>query len=612
MAQLDSSISIRRYFEENASPLGARLVLLFMIALGVIGLLLAEQVLTGWLAMGERANISRRDINFVEWVAVAFGVIYAIAAFRTAYGWLQRERASWAWSQWVSFFTIILGFGLIMSVAIPAAFEAMTNAPSLRSAEPIRLIPGFALFLCGLVAYRYVAQGTESSTENRVATGVTPTKGIQIELAKSPSAGAIIGFIFIFFGFIMATDLFLEQSSIASVLTNISSKGMMAIGITILMISGEFDLSVGSILGVTAMAFMSFMTEGIPGTDSGPIHELVAVGLALLVAIILGLINGLILVTTRIPSFIVTLGTLLAYRAITLVVIGGGRILRYRDYFDEFPQVVFSPWFFIVGSLIGLAILAFAAYRILPTLWRRTHALIDNHRENGNFGTTRAIVGSLRFALIVGGFLVVGAWLILVILFHLEQNEMVTVGFFDIVNGRWEFTLNKVTQGAFEINIDRTANFRNAIIWWLFFVAFFQVILTSTRYGNAVFAVGGNEGAARAQGINVNRIKVQNFVLSALLTGVAAIYETTRNPGVDPLKGDGWELEVIAMTVIGGALLTGGYGSIFGSLLGALIFGMLQTGLVLVGVDSRLFQGTVGVIIIIAVVLNTQVRNTRN
>ncbi len=122
---------------------------------------------------------------------------------------------------------------------------------------------------------------------------------------------------------------------------------------------------------------------------------------------------------------------------------------------------------------------------------------------------------------------------------------------------------------------------------------------------------GGNEGAARAQGVNVDRVKLQNFVIVAILTGIAAIYETSRNPGVDPLKGQGWELEVIAMTVIGGALLTGGYGSVVGSLLGAVIFGMLQTGLVLVGIESRLFTGTIGVIIIAAVVLNTFVRGAQ-
>ena len=202
-------------------------------------------------------------------------------------------------------------------------------------------------------------------------------------------------------------------------------------------------------------------------------------------------------------------------------------------------------------------------------------------------------------------------WLVAVFVYHIsaQGGQLVEVGYFNLFNGR---VLAIGSEGDFfHLNIPRDANVRLAILWWFIFVAFFHVILMNTRFGNSIFAAGGNQGAARAQGVNVDRVKVQNFVIVAVLTGIAAIYETARNPGVDPLKGQGWELEVIAMTVIGGALLTGGYGSVVGSLLGALIFGMLQTGLVLVGIESRLFTGTVGVIIIAAVVLNTFVRGAQ-
>jgi simple sugar transport system permease protein len=194
--------------------------------------------------------------------------------------------------------------------------------------------------------------------------------------------------------------------------------------------------------------------------------------------------------------------------------------------------------------------------------------------------------------------------------YHIQRADtLLQVGFFDIMNGRWEFSGREVTGGWFQgIDIDTAANFRNSIIWWLFFSVFFHIVMTRTRYGNSVFAVGGNIGAARAQGINVNRVKIMSFMLTAVLTGIAAVYETTRNPGVDPLKGQFYELDVIAMTVIGGALLSGGYGSIIGTILGALIYGMMQTGLVLVGMESRMFAGVVGTIILIAVVLNTYVR----
>ena len=471
--------------------------------------------------------------------------------------------------------------------------------------EPHRLIPGVLLFVLSFFAYRHVTSGEEESDELRRSVSLVPGKHVRVELAKSPSAGAIIGFITIFMAFTMATDLFLEPTSIASILTNVSSKGVIAIGVTILMISGEFDLSVGSILGVVAMMFMNFMTEGAP--IFGVMDPLPAAIFAVFIGSILGFINGFILVTTGIPSFIVTLGTMLAYRSITLVAIAGGRILRYRDYYDEFPQTVFPNWFFILLGVIGLAVIAFSAYRVLPNLWRRVSDNWAERTSNGDFGTTKSIASAVYAGAITIVMAVLAIWLVSIVINFLGAGDT-QVGFFDIVNGRWDGSFLLGTDSFFSVMVPRDANFRIAIVWWFILVIFFNIILTSTPYGNSVFAVGGNVGAARAQGINVSFIKVFNFVLAATLTGVAAIYETARNPGVDPLKGNQWELEVIAMTVIGGALLTGGYGSIIGSLLGALIFGMLQTGLVLVGIESRLFSGTVGVVIIIAVVLNTAVR----
>lgn len=673
---------MQAYFDEKSkAPLPANLVTVLMLIFGAAGIVVALQIVTGWLPLGIRANILRNDLNFIEWIGIGAGVVYGAACLRTAWGLWQRQRSSWAWSQWVSFVTLLIGLGLVMSVLIPGAIKFFListdlrlqfadsglnywltvigfllliasvvlllssrlqetlrrwrsqlifglviglglsfiglalfvsqfpdQVPNIRNPEVERLAPGILLFLSGVAAYFYVRAGTESSTENRVAIGLTPGKLVRVQLAKSPSAGAIIGFFAIFFGFVMATDLFLQPTSVASILTNISTKGVIAIGITILMISGEFDLSVGSILGVVSMAFMVFMTEGVPLLNTGPVPEFLAAILALIVAIFLGAINGFLRVTTGIPSFIVTLGTLLAFRAITLVVISGGRILRYRDYFAEFPQVFIDSTLLIVLAIVGLVVVGFLAYRFLPRFWRRYFHLIAVRHKNGDFGTTQSIVSGLSALVISAIFAAVAVWLILVVSFHLQNAQIIQVGFFDIANGRWEFTLSDVTQGVLSITIPRDANFRNSIIWWLIFTAAFHIILNQTRYGNAVFAVGGNIGAARAQGINVNRVKVMNFVLCAFLTGVAAIYEVARNPGVDPLKGEGWELDVIAMTVIGGALLSGGYGSIVGTLLGALIFGMLQTGLVLIGVDARLFQGTVGVIIIVAVVLNTAVR----
>ena len=588
-----------------------------MFLLGLGTLLMAQQILAGWVALGEQVNVSRRDINFIELLVVVVFLLLAAAAWRTAWSLSRRERSGWPWSQWVSFFAVIIGAVFLMKSLLPGGIAQISNltAPPL---EELLLIVGLLLFVSGILCYRFVTHGIKvyddkvDKAQGALSTAVsdmTPGQFVSLQLAQSPSAGAIVGFVFIFLVFSFVTDLFLQPTSIASVLTNVSTKGIVAIGVTILMISGEFDLSVGSMLGAVAVFYMFFLTEGIPQIGMGPLPMLLAMPAALVVAMFLGFINGFILVRTGIPSFIVTLGTLLIYRTIPLVAIPGGRILRYRDYYEEFPQVWISPWVMVLLALAALLAVAYMAWRWLPGLLRLARHKWANQHNNGYFGTTQAILSTLVLLITLLALAIVALWLAMVIGFHLGAGgELFQVGFFDLINGRWGFSFEEVSGGLFSILVPPGANFRNSIIWWMLLVLLFQVVLTQTRYGNAVFAVGGNAGAARAQGVNVNRVKVFNFMLVALLVGVTGILEVTRNPGVDPLKGAGWELEVIAMTVIGGALLSGGYGSVIGTLLGALIVGMLATGLVIIGMNARLFRGVVGAILILAVVLNTFVR----
>jgi ribose/xylose/arabinose/galactoside ABC-type transport system permease subunit len=142
-------------------------------------------------------------------------------------------------------------------------------------------------------------------------------------------------------------------------------------------------------------------------------------------------------------------------------------------------------------------------------------------------------------------------------------------------------------------------------------VAIFWVVLGHTRYGNAVFATGGNQEAARAQGVNAQRVKVLNFVISGTLAAVGGIMEVGRFKVVEPLRGTGYELDAIAAVVIGGTLLTGGYGSVIGSVLGILIAFMLKTGTVLIGIKAEWFRGVLGIIMIAAVIINTNIRRQR-
>ncbi len=390
-----------------------------------------------------------------------------------------------------------------------------------------------------------------------------PYDAIRTRLARSPEAGAAAGFSVIFLVFALATpDTFLSHSAISSILNSQAVPGILAIGITLLMISGEFDLSVGSILGVSSLAFLYATVNGVP--------ILLAAGIGLIVGCLLGLINGLLLISTGIPSFIITLGTMLAYRAIPLTAISGGRIVRYADYSRE------SPILEVPGLLVFVLTLAlfFIVLWVVRDIWRARNQSIKSRIP--------IAVALLFFAYFVFEALVS------------HPLMPVKIDFFDALNGRIG-----------------TGNYRTSILWWIGLTSVFAIVLRQTRFGNAVFATGGNAQAARLQGIHIDRVRVTNFVISGFLAALAGIIQVARLKSVDPLRGTGLELEVIAAVVIGGTLLTGGYGSLIGSAIGTALTGMLRTGLVLMQVPSNAFRGAIGAIMIAAVVINNFVRKER-
>lgn len=412
----------------------------------------------------------------------------------------------------------------------------------------------------------------------------SPLQGLRTQFARSPEAGALIGFIALLIFFtITAHERFLTQDSLASVLTSQATSGIVAVGIAFLMISGEFDLSVGSILGVSSLVFLSLIMSNVPAV--------IAAIAAILAGATMGLINGLILVWTRIPSFIVTLGTLQAYRAIALTAIRGGSILRYADY-DPTPNgqpwLYFHPVAIIVLSLLFMAVVLFFSVTAI-------RSYVRNFQKSEGIAQFGALVGMVLVG-VVSLVLIVVAFGALISQFA-NTSTLVQLGFFDILNGNFISSTD--------------ANFRTSIIWWLVVILIFTVILSQTRYGSATYATGGNAGAARAQGIPVNRVRVINFVISGALAGLAGVIAVGRQKSVFPLDGQGLELEVIAAAVIGGTLLSGGYGSIIGATLGVLITGVLRTGLVLISVPAESFQGFIGVILIVTVVINTAVRRVR-
>lgn len=309
------------------------------------------------------------------------------------------------------------------------------------------------------------------------------------------AAGAVL--VWTFFA-VVAGGPFRSVQGAATYLNAAAPLGILAVAVALLMIGGEFDLSVGSIIGAAGMSIMVLTTHF--GWTLWP--ALIA---TLALSLGIGLVNGLLVVRTGLPSFIVTLGTLFVMRGLTIAV---PRALTGRTQLGGLDQV------------LGFDV---------------AHSL---------FGSTFA------------------------------------------------------------------GNFRISILWWIILAAGASWVLFRTRSGNWVFAAGGNAQAARKLGVPVRRVKIGLFLTTAFAAYLVAVTQVLRFTGADALRGELQEFRAIIAVVIGGTLLSGGYGSAFGAVCGALIYGMVQQGIVLAGVDADWFQVFLGVMLVVAVLVNDSVRRS--
>lgn len=310
------------------------------------------------------------------------------------------------------------------------------------------------------------------------------TRRLPPELAAL--AGALI--IWIIFA-LVAGEAFRSWGAFRTILDASAPLAILAIAVALLMIGGEFDLSVGSIIGVAGMSIM-LLTRHY-GWPLWP-----ALITTLLLCIAIGLFNGYLVIRTGLPSFIITLGSLF--------------ILR------------------------GLAI---AVPRLLT---RRTQ--LGGLNDVPGYDSARAVFGS-------------------------------------------------------------------SLVWCAVFAALATWVLLRTRAGNWIYGSGGAAEAARKTGVPVARVKVLLFVTTACAAWLVAVLHVIQYTGADSLRGEQQEFRAIIAAVIGGTLLTGGYGSAIGALLGALIFGMVQQGIVITGIDADWFQVFLGIMLIVAVIANNSVRN---
>jgi simple sugar transport system permease protein len=275
----------------------------------------------------------------------------------------------------------------------------------------------------------------------------------------------------------------LAPQNISNTLAFTVELGLIALAMTLLMTSGEFDLSVGSLFGFSPVLMWTLYNGGFVSLPA-------AFAIAMVVAALIGLVNGWFVTRLKIPSFLVTLGMLLVVRGTALFVT------------DGFPQRTWSAS---------------------------------------------------------------GQWL-----------AQALVGDFYI--------------GDFRIYM--------SLFWFIAAAVAMGYLLTETKVGNWILATGGNPNAARARGVNVNATKVSLFVLSAVMASFAGVISSIRTSAANPNSGTGYELEVIAMVVIGGTALTGGRGTIIGTVLGIFILRVMRNGIVLIGVPGLAYNIFIGAIIL--------------
>ncbi len=305
-------------------------------------------------------------------------------------------------------------------------------------------------------------------------------------LLRHPVFGVLIAFIVVFGTFALIAPKFLTLRTLTGIFSLVAELGIITIGEAFLIISGEFDLSVGGVYALAGSVFVVLANRT---------NSLLALLIALALSTLIGYINGKITLKTEIPSFIATLGMMMITRGGLLAATGGHS-------------------------------LAYKGDQIAPTL------------------------------------------------------------------------LSKMTAyGA-----------RPSHLWFILLTALFSFLLFHTPYGNRSFATGGDKETARARGIDVNRIKLQNFMICSIMAGFSGCIAISRFKFANVAFGSGYELEAIASAVIGGTFMFGGYGTIIGASLGAFIVGMIRVGLVMAGAPGYFYKALVGIVLITAAVINNKIR----
>jgi simple sugar transport system permease protein len=341
---------------------------------------------------------------------------------------------------------------------------------------------------------------TQPSPPSPTSDPVRVQRSLISRALSRPEVGALAAAIAIFIFFFAIAPPFRTFAALSTVLYASSTIGIVAVGVALLMIGGEFDLSAGVAVTTAALASAMFSYQFSLNAWAGAVISLV-------IALMVGFVNGYLVMRTGIPSFLITLST-----------------------------------FFVLQGL--------------------------------NLGLTKLVTGTVA------------------------TNDVSGLDGFASARA---FFAGDINLGFMTVKI--------TVLWWIVFVLIGTWILLRTRVGNWIFASGGNPASARAVGVPVPKVKIGLFMGVAFLAWFLGMHLLFNFNTVQSGLGVGNEFIYIIAAVVGGALLTGGYGSAAGSALGAFIFGMTTQGIVYAGWDPNWFKTFLGAMLLLAVLVNLYVKN---
>jgi len=361
------------------------------------------------------------------------------------------------------------------------------------------------------------------------------------KLKNFSSFTMIIALVVIWIIFEIITEgIFLSTRNISLLLRQMSVTGILSIGMVMLIVSGNFDISVGSAVGLTS-GIAAILNVWFKWDTFTAILGALAVGA------VIGVWNGFWVAYKKVPSFIVTLGGLMAFRGILLVLTQGKTVAPLSNTF------VFIGGGF-VPKIAGYIIFAVAIIFYITIVFRNRKTRISYNLLVENIKKT---------------------------IFKIAIVLIIMVGFIILLNNYQGIPI--------------------AIMVLLFLFVIFSFISTNTVFGRNIYAIGGNEEAAFISGIKVKNRIFLAFVFMGVLAAIAGVLMTGRLNAATPSGGTGLELDAIAAVVIGGTSLSGGIGTIYGAILGALVMASLDNGMSLCNILPYYQYIVKGLILILAV-----------